>query len=168
MMIELRTIDVPEFGIPLEQPAIPSATYEDRCRTAYVRAGCDWLIVYADREHFANMAFLTGFEPRFEEALLLLGPANQRFLVVGNENESYTAVARLPDLTVVLSQSLSLMAQDRTRRPSIESVLRECGLRAGQTVGVVGWKYFEAEEWEDALPGFYVPAYLVLLLTRIT
>ena len=35
-------------------------------------AGLDAFVVYADREHFANMAYLTGFEPRFEEALLLL------------------------------------------------------------------------------------------------
>ena len=74
MTIHLRSVDIPDFGIPLEQPAIPSSTYEARCRTLLERAGCDWVVVYADREHSANMAFLTGFEPRFEEALLLLGP----------------------------------------------------------------------------------------------
>jgi len=52
--------------------------------------------VYADREHFANIAFLSGFEPRFEEALLLLGPDRRHVLMVGNECESYTAIAVCP------------------------------------------------------------------------
>ncbi len=29
-------------------------------------AGLDFLVVYADREHSANLAYLTGFDPRFE------------------------------------------------------------------------------------------------------
>ena len=33
-------------------------------------------VVYADREHFANLHFLTNFDPRFEEAVLLLGSAD--------------------------------------------------------------------------------------------
>lgn len=28
--------------------------------------GYDALLVYVDREHFANLAYLTGFDPRFE------------------------------------------------------------------------------------------------------
>ena len=32
----------------------------------------DALVIYGDREHGANFAYLTGFEPRFEEALLIL------------------------------------------------------------------------------------------------
>ena len=75
MPVALRDVAVPNFGIPVDTPRIPSATYEKRCRAAYAKAGCDWLVVYADREHLANIAFLSGFEPRFEEALLLLGPA---------------------------------------------------------------------------------------------
>jgi Xaa-Pro aminopeptidase len=167
MTIQLRSVEVPDFGIPLDQPAIPASTFEARCRAAYERAGCDWVVVYADREHFANIAFMTGFEPRFEEALLLLGPQDRRVLVVGNENLSYAPVAGLPNLEVVLSQSLSLMAQDRTQKPSLAVVLRDCGLGAGQTIGLVGWKYFEPEEWDDPVPGYFVPAFLVAVLTRI-
>jgi hypothetical protein len=45
----------------------------------------DALVVYADREHCANVAYLTGFDPRFEEALLLLSSEGRRKLLVGNE-----------------------------------------------------------------------------------
>src|SRR5271166_6198464 len=92
----LREIAIPVFHLPAAPPEIPAATYEKRCREAYARAGCDWLVVYADREHLTNMAFLCGYDPRFEEALLLLGPQNRRVLVVGNEGEAYAPLAGLP------------------------------------------------------------------------
>lgn len=87
MPIALRDVVVPGFGVPLEAPRIPATTYEKRCRKAHARAECDWLVVYADREHLANIAFLSGYDPRFEEALLLLGPREKRVLIVGNEGE---------------------------------------------------------------------------------
>ena len=127
MPIALRDVAVPAFGIPLDPPRIPGATYEARCSAAYARAGCDWLVIYADREHLANMAFLSGFEPRFEEALLLLGPGNRRVLVVGNEGEGYAPVAGLPGLEVVLAQSMSLMGQDRSRKPESRRRAEGCG-----------------------------------------
>jgi hypothetical protein len=37
----------------------------------------------------------------------------------------------------------------------------------GQTIGLVGWKYFEPAEWDDASPGLFVPDYLVRMLSRI-
>jgi hypothetical protein len=70
--VELAEIVLPEFGLPREEPNIPAATYEARIAAVRQRtsdAGYDVLMVYANREHFANLAFLTGFDPRFEEAL---------------------------------------------------------------------------------------------------
>jgi hypothetical protein len=73
----------------------------------------DALVVYADREHCANVAYLTGFDPRFEEALLLLSSEGRRKLLVGNE-----CLGCLPDtqalgLEVELFQEFSLMGQPR-------------------------------------------------------
>jgi hypothetical protein len=167
MPIALRDVVVPDFGIPLEAPHIPPATYEKRCRDAYARAQCNWLVVHADREHLANIAFLSGYDPRFEEALLLLGPRDQRVLVVGNEGEAYAPLAGLPGLDIALAQSLSLMGQDRSLKPDLAAILREAGLSRGQTIALVGWKYFEPAEWDDAAPGLFVPHYLVAMLSRI-
>ncbi len=94
-MITLKPVTIPEFGLPEARPRLSSVTYAERCDRAYGRAGTDWVVVYADREHLANIAHLTGFEPRFEEALLLLGPGNKRILVTGNESESYAPVSPL-------------------------------------------------------------------------
>ncbi len=99
MPVRLATIEVPELEIPVERPAIPASTYERRCRSAYETAGRDWLAVYADREHIANVAFLTGFDPRFEEALFLLGPKGRKILIVGNESYDYAPRAGLQGLT---------------------------------------------------------------------
>ncbi len=161
MTISLRTVRIPDFGVPLDRTAIPSATYDARARALAERAGTDWVVVYADREHNANIAFLTGFEPRFEEALLLLGPGGKRILVVGNECQSYAPLAGLPDIEIVLCQTLSLMGQDRSRKPNLAAVLRDCGIGRGATIGLAGWKYLGEDEWEGPLPSFQAPAFVV-------
>lgn len=168
MSFNLKTIAITEFGVPQQQPEISPATYEARCKLAYERAGADWLVVYADREHFANIAFLSAFEPRFEEALLLLGPQGKRIFVTGNECFSYTAISRLPAFETLLCQSLSLLAQDRSQKSDIVAVLREAGLKKGDTVGLVGWKYFEPSEWSFDEPAFYVPDFLPKALKAVT
>ena len=88
-------------------------------------------------------------------------------LVVGNEGEAYAPLAGLPGLDIALAQSMSLMGQDRSLKPDLATVLREAGMSRGQTIGLVGWKYFEPAEWDDASPGLFVPHYLVAMLSRI-
>lgn len=166
-MSHLQSVAIPDFGVPLVRPQIPAATLAARCEDVYAKAGKTWLFVYADREHNANILHLTGFDPRFEEAVLLLGPNGKRVVITGNESESFTAISPLQNLDVMLSQSLSLPGQDRTGKPSFEAVLREAGVSAGDTVGIVGWKYLEPEEWNDARPGFLVPHYMIVILASI-
>ncbi len=163
----LRDIAIPAFGIPESPPKMPASSYGERCREAWLRSGCDWLVVYADREHNANIAFLSGYDPRFEEALLLLGPRNRRILVVGNEGLGYAPEASLPGLETVLAQTMSLMGQDRDARPSLAAVLRDAGLKRGQSIGLVGWKYLEPAEWGEAAAGFYLPHAFVSLIAGI-
>ena len=167
MPAHLKQVTLPAFGELSEQPKIPTAVYEARATAAYNRAGAAWLAVYADREHFGNIVFLSGFEPRFEEAFLLLGPRGQRVLITGNESESYAVIARLPGLTVLRSQSLSLMAQDRTLQPRLIDRLRDAGIKSGDTVGLVGWKYLEPEEDDNYASSFFVPAAYVQMFERL-
>ena len=84
----LAEVRLPDFGMPGTTPAVPAASYAARLEALRERAdarGYDRLIVYADREHSANMSFLTGFDPRFEEAILILGASGQPLILVGNE-----------------------------------------------------------------------------------
>jgi hypothetical protein len=84
----LAEIELPDSGIPDAQPEIPRATYEariHRLQTRWEERGLDRIVVHADREHSANLAYLSGLDPRFEEAIFLLRPTDQPAIVVGNE-----------------------------------------------------------------------------------
>ena len=111
----LRPVSLPEEVATAEPPAIDAAEYERRCDETLARAGTPWVAVYGDREHSANLLFLTGFDPRFEEALLLLGPGRRRVLLVGNEGIVHAVVAGLP-LEIELFQGFSLMGNRGNRR----------------------------------------------------
>ncbi|SOC10378.1 Xaa-Pro aminopeptidase [Rhodobacter sp. JA431] len=161
MSIVLKSLSVPSFGTPALCPEIPTEVYAARCDQLFAAAGTDWVAVYADREHLANIAFLTAFEPRFEEAFLLLGPAGRRVLICGNESRDYAPLSRLPGVEVVLCQSCSLMGQDRSVAPALSVVLAEIGVKTGDSIGVVGWKYLSGAEWGGAAPSFHASAYFV-------
>ena len=160
MTVELAPVSVPDFGLPLARPSVPVETYDSRCRDAYARAACDWVAVYADREHFSNIAYLCDFEPRFEEALLILGPNDCRVIITGNECVSFAqAVTRLSTFDVKLCQAMSLPGQDRSQAPSLTAVLQDIGVRPGHSIGLVGWKPPATEAGEDA--AFFVPSVYV-------
>jgi Xaa-Pro aminopeptidase len=154
-MLQYRPM--PMYSTTNPPAALTAERYESRCAALKAAAGCDWVVVYGDREHSADLTFLTNFDPRFEEAILVLGPTNA--FIVGNEGVGYVSMLG-PKLEVHLSQSLGLMGQDRTQFPRLSAVLRTIGLSAGQRVGVVGWKYLEPVEQDDNEPA-YVPAMLL-------
>src|SRR5258705_7676472 len=118
---ELVTLTLPEFGLPTVEPVIPARVYRERMTAFRQRvhaAGFDVAIVYGDREHFANLTYLTGYDPRFEEALLLvdLNGGSKPLLMVGNEGYGYVPISPVAsDLEPVLFQSFSLLGQDRSR-----------------------------------------------------
>lgn len=159
MDILWKRIELPDFGVSNDMPEIPKQIYEKRANELYKRAEKNWVIVYGDREHFANLHYLTEFDPRFEEAVLVLGPDDKRYLLVGNEGFMYKSVAKL-DAEVILYQSFSLLGQDRSKSPKLTEILKNIGLSKGDTVGVCGWKYAEKETKED-FTEFYAPAFLI-------
>ena len=74
--IKLVTAPAPVVEIPGDMPTLPLEVYEQRLsrlRARMEERGLDYVVIYADREHAANFAYLTGFGPRFEEALLIVG-----------------------------------------------------------------------------------------------
>ena len=157
MPSRLTTIDLPILPRPAVAPELPAGIYPPRVERLRERAaerGYDLLVVYADREHSANLSYLTGFDPRFEEAILLLGAMGRPMLLAGNECIGLARVAPLP-VEAVLFQELSLPSQPRDRSNSLEEILADAGVRHGSRIGVIGWKTGPGRSWMNA------PAYLV-------
>jgi hypothetical protein len=153
----LARIHLPEFGMPESRPELEPHLYEERLASLRERAGRrghDVLVVYADREHSANLSYLTGFDPRFEEALLVVQVAASEApaLLVGNECLGMAAVAPLK-MRPILHQDLSLPGQPRDRSGPLADVLVAEGIEPGRRVGVIGWKTFARPEIIDA-PSF--------------
>ncbi len=160
----LAPIELPDFGMPDAVPEPPASLYPARLARLRERVearGYGRLVVYADREHSANLAYLAGFDPRFEEALLVLGPTEAPAILVGNECYGMAGAAPLP-MRRVLFQDLSLPGQPRDRSRPLAEILAEEGIGPGSRVGVVGWKTYVSRASID------VPAFIVDELRRLT
>jgi len=153
----LATLELPEFGMPDQMPELPADLYAarvERLRTQMAERGYDRVLVYADREHSANISYLTGFDPRFEEALLVVGPDGEPAVLVGNECWGIAGAAPLP-MRRHMFQDFSLPTQPRHRSRPLAEILTDEGVGAGARVGLVGWKTYARPEMSD------VPAYVV-------
>ncbi|MEO8393373.1 MAG: aminopeptidase P family N-terminal domain-containing protein, partial [Chloroflexota bacterium] len=173
--VELAPLALPEFGLPTVEPIIPAALYRARLKRLIERAGAegdDVFVVYGDREHFANMAYLTGYDPRFEEALLIIDlkryGQQKALLLVGNEGLGYVNVSPIKDdFEIVLYQDFSLLGQPRGQSRSLAEILRAGGVAAGRKVGVAGWKYYNTPESTTPERWLEVPSYLVDALREL-
>jgi hypothetical protein len=153
--VRLERVGAPPVLVADERPEVPATEYEERLRALEQRLEGDAVVVYGDREHFANLSFLCGFDPRFEEALLVVAEG-RRSLLVGTEGLSLASLLPV-HAEVIHCPSLGLMGQDRSAGLSLREALREAGARG--RVGIVGWKYFEpGEELGLAAASFVVEA----------
>ncbi len=153
----LADLALPDFGLPDATPEIPTATYHARLEALRERGaahGYDRLVVYADREHSANLAFLSGFDPRFEEAVLVVGPTEPPLILAGNECYGMAGAAPLA-MRRELFQDLSLPSQPRDRSRPLAAILADEGIRAGARIGLIGWKTY-ADRATIELPAFIV------------
>ncbi|WP_395540799.1 hypothetical protein [Neotabrizicola sp. sgz301269] len=162
-MTRLMRMDWPEGGTPDLPPGFTLAEAEARLaatRVAMTARGHAALVVYGDREHAANLHWLTGFDPRFEEAVLVIGP-DAAHLLAGNECLAWTEVSPLVQaghVRPVHCASLSLPSQPRggARLSDLLAPLVPRGAR----IGVAGWKWFGPDEVDDPATALDVPAFL--------
>jgi hypothetical protein len=169
-VIQLRAVALPSFGVEPLLPDLPIFEYQRRHDDLVRRMAersIDVLIVYGDREHAANLEFLTGFDPRFEEALLLVAASGDRLLLAGNECMGYRPDERL-GIRVELLQELSLLGQPRGDSRPLRQILREFGIERGVRVGCAGWKYFGATLAEPSETAIEIPSYVVDVLRDLT
>jgi hypothetical protein len=163
----LIEIDWPEFGDAACPPRRGAAEYQERIaslRRHMEERKLTHAVVYGDREHFANLMYLTGFDPRFEESLLIVGVSGKPLIVVGNECEGYLPISPLIVeglLRFERFQSFSLLSQPRGESRPLEMIFAEEGIGLGSTVGCVGWKYFLDTERDNAAYALDLPSYII-------
>lgn len=164
MSARLETIALPDFGMPDATPELPADIYPERLgrlRQRMEERGYDRLLVYADREHSANISYLTGFDPRFEEALLVIAPTEAPAILVGNECWGTAGAAPLP-MRRHMFQDFSLPSQPRDRSRPLSEIVAAERIGRGSRVGLVGWKSYADAASSD------VPAYIVDALRTVT
>lgn len=159
----LRPVTLPEFGMSDRDPALPTKVHE--ARIARLRERMDEhrleaIVIYGDREHAANIAWATGHDPRFEEAILLVLRQGMPVLFLGNEGFPYAETAS-GTFERVLWQPLSLMGQPRDRLRGLADLFAEAGLRPGMAIGLAGWKGFETDDGVFDPDWFETPHFLV-------
>jgi Metallopeptidase family M24 len=167
--VHLTDLTLPEFGEPTVEPVLPAAIFGLRRAEAMARArkrGLDALVVYGDREHSPNLAFLCNFDPRFEEGALILHSGHSPALLVGNEGWGY-AELMASDVERVLFQSFSLLAQPRGQSATLTQILTDRGIGPGAKVGVIGWKYFGEGDGDLDHTSLEVPSYIADALRRL-
>ncbi len=187
--VRLAELELPAFGLPSVEPTIPAETYLKRIKVAqniWFWRRLNAVVVYADREHAANLAYLTGYDVRFEEALLVFNlqpeaadsatdrtdmvpirlPDRIPTLLVGNEGWAYASVSPVP-VTKVLYQNFSLPGQPRNNSESLVSILRKAGISEESKVGVVGWKSFTDRDAAGENTWLDIPAFIADTLRSI-
>ncbi|MCX7783050.1 MAG: hypothetical protein N2318_05340 [Meiothermus sp.] len=148
--------------VPGEVPVLPPRVFAERYERLEARrqqAGLDAILLYADREHAANLGWLTDFTPRFEEALWIQVGGQTPTLLVGNECLSFARTVCKLEANFELYQDFSLPGQDRSQSTDLPGLLRKAGLGQGLQVGLVGWK---------PMPALDVPHWIVEAVEAVT
>jgi hypothetical protein len=154
---KLTEVTLPDFGMPESEPLLPPALYADRLARLRARMderGYDHVVVWGDREHSANIAYLTGFDPRFEEAMVIVGTSGIPVVLAGNECYGLAESAPLP-MRAARFQDFSLPGQARDSSAPLADILGDAGLRADSRVGAIGWKTYATRATME-LPSFVV------------
>lgn len=125
----------------------------------------DAIVIYADLEHGSNFEYLTGFLPRFEEALLVMHVNKENYMIMGNENLNKVSKARLAS-NAIHSPYFSLPNQPMENTKSFLELLEESNLKEGQRIGIVGWKNFTSR-FENNKKLFDVPHYIIEKISKI-
>lgn len=167
-MIRTTRVVTPNTGIPDQPGDVGDIAHQERLSLLEERmrtSGLDAAVIYADREHSGHLDFLTGVDPRFEEALLIVTAEGGRTLLLGNECMALAPPREL-GITVQLFQDFSPGGQPRGESTPLPALLRSAGIESGMRVGCAGWKTYTPSlvGVESAIE---LPAYLVELIVSL-
>ena len=167
-MIQLKKSKIPQIEENLIPINLSDETMQERkakLLSKMKKSSYEALIIYADLEHGSNFEYLTGFLPRFEEALLVIKVSGESHLVLGNENLNKADKSRLPVKAVHLPH-FSLPNQPMDPEKNLNEAFLACDLPSHGRVGLVGWKNFTSQT-EDNRSLFDLPYFIVETLFKM-
>lgn len=122
----------------------------------------DVALIYADREHGSNFGYLTQFEPRFEEACLIVHQSGEAYALLGNECLKMGQYSRIP-VTALHVPAFSLPNQPM-QGLCLRDALSSAKVGQGMHVGVIGWKLFTGDSANRHV--FDIPHYIIEALVK--
>ncbi len=138
----------------------------ERLRERIQQDNLDWVLLYGDREHFANIEYFSTYDCRFEEALLLISKEGRRAIIVGNEGWDYTL--QIPyEIERFRYRGFSLQGQVRDTTATLTNILTSLGITKDSTIGITGYKYFIDGECPDPDSSYDIPHYLLTLIFTV-
>lgn len=153
-----------------EMPKMTGQDYRERLLQLWnmpQAADYDQIVIYGDREHFSNIHYFTGYDPRWEESLLILNRGKLPVLLVGNEGIGYTE-SLSAELNIQMYQTLSLMGQPNDgRSKKLTDIFKDSGIQKDSKVGLIGWKAYDVNNFNGLSLVSDVPYYIVKTLEQI-
>jgi Xaa-Pro aminopeptidase len=119
----------------------------------------DVLVIYADKEHGGNFEYLSGFIPRFEEALLVVTAQGELTYIMGNENLKLVPHARNPG-ACLHAPAFSLPNQPMDNDVPLATLLAKAGVKRASKAGIAGWKLFTSQQQNNSYR-FDIPAFIL-------
>lgn len=162
----LSEIDWPNFGIGERPPNLSLSEFQSRVKMVQSQLkenGYTHLLIYGDREHFANLTWICNIDPRFEEALLIVSLIKKPLILVGNECEGYlphSPLYRNEDMRSELYQPFSLLDQGRDNSRTLQEIFTDEAINENSKIGSVGWKYFSDKEDPAGRYALDIPSFI--------
>ncbi len=166
------SLDFWENAIAINNDELPELTkqdYEERIQKLFAMPQAEQyqaIIIYGDREHFSNIHYFTGYDPRWEESLLILNRNGKRSILVGNEGISYVNKVTI-DINIILYQSFSLMGQPNESSQTLMEILESSGISKAGKIGIIGFKKYDKVALEKDCIITDVPHYIIETLAQV-
>lgn len=123
------------------------------------------VIIYADKEHGGNFEYLTGFIPRFEEALQVFNVDGSSTLILGNENFNKVKYS-LTESEGIKCPLFSLANQPMGDFKPVEFYLEQVNIDTSQNVGLVDWKLL-SNDYNDFHKASSIPHFMVEAIKKV-
>lgn len=160
--VAIKEVNPPKADNSKNPVLISNETAEERKKkvlTLMKENGFSSLVIYADKEHGGSFEYLTGFIPRFEEALQVLNVDGTSTLILGNENYNKTKFS-LVESDGILCPLFSLPNQPMGGFKPVEFYLEQAEIDTTKKVGLVDWKLlsndFNDFHLRSAMPAFII------------